>query len=60
MSGPGFTSKVTRKVLVRVDLHRKLAVILCKTKDGKSLHLEADYQTLEKIHDEIRKQLEIP
>ena len=58
MSRPDFTFKITHKVEVRVDLHRKLGVVSCETKDGKSIQIEADYQTLEKIHDEIRKQLE--
>ena len=58
MSHPDFTFKISHKVEVRVDLHRKLGVVSCQTKDGKSIQLEADYQTLEKIHNEIRKQLE--
>jgi len=54
------TLEITPNVDVRPDFHRKRAVISCKTKDGKSIHLEADFQTLFKIHDEIRKQLEAP
>ncbi len=51
-----FNFKISDKVRVHVDLERKRAVILCETDDGKSLKLEADYQTINRIHDEIRKQ----
>ena len=54
MSHP-LTFKISRKVGVHADYHRKRVVISCKTEDGRSIHLEADYQRLEKIHDEIRK-----
>ena len=50
--------KITDKVQVHVELDRKRAVISCETQDGKSLNLEASYQTLEKIHQEIQKQLD--
>jgi hypothetical protein len=46
------------KVGIRADFARKRAVISCETKDGKPIHRKADFQKLEKIHDEIRKQLE--
>jgi hypothetical protein len=42
-----------------VDFARKQAVILCETQDGKLVQLEASYRTINKIHDEIRKQMEI-
>ena len=58
MSQPDFTFKITHKVEVHVDFQRMLAVISCQTSDGKSIRLETDYPTLEKIHEEIRKQLE--
>jgi len=58
MSHPDFVFKITRKVGVHADYDQKRVVISCETKDGKTIHLEADYQTLEKMHDEIRKQLE--
>ena len=51
-----FNFKISDKVRVHVDLERKRAVISCETDDGKSLKLEADYQTINRIHDEIRKQ----
>jgi hypothetical protein len=60
MSRQDFTLEIARNVDVRPDFHRKRAVISCETKDGRSIHLEADFQTLFKIHDEIRKQLEAP
>ena len=52
MSHPDFAFKVSHKVEVRIDLHLKLGVVSFETKDGKSIQLEADYQTLEKIHNE--------
>lgn len=51
-----FNFKISDKVRVHVDLERKRAVISCETDDGKSLKLEADYQTINRIHDEICKQ----
>jgi hypothetical protein len=50
--------KITDKVQVHLELGRKRAVISCETEDGRSLDLEADYQTLEKIHQEIQKQMD--
>jgi len=41
-------------VQIRLDTKRN-AVILFETKDGKSVRLEADYQTIDKIHDQIQK-----
>ena len=58
MSRPDFTFKITHKVGVHLDLQRNRAVISCETKDGKLIRLEADQQTLEKIHEEILRQLE--
>ena len=58
MSHPDFVFKITQKVGVHADYDQKQVVISFETKDGKTIHLEADYQTLEKMHDEIRKQLE--
>ncbi len=49
MSRPDFTFEITRKVGVHADFHRKRAVISCETKDGKSIHLEADFETLERF-----------
>ena len=54
MSQP-LTFKITPKVGVHADYRRKRVVISCETEDGRSIRLEADYQTLEKIHDEIGK-----
>jgi len=58
MSHPDFTSKIARKVSFDADFHRHRAVISCETEDGKSIHLDADFKTLEKIHQEIQKRLE--
>ena len=54
MSHP-LTLKITSKVGIHADFPRKRVVISCETEDGKSICLEADYQTIEKIHEEIRK-----
>ena len=56
MAHSGFNFTISDKVQVHVDIARKRAVISCETDDGKSLKLEADYQTINRIHDEIRKQ----
>ena len=56
MAHSDFIFKISDKVKVHVDIARKRAVISCETDDGKSLKLEADYQTINRIHDEIRKQ----
>jgi len=55
-----FTFKITSKISVQFVPHKGHPgiVISCETKDGKSIHLEADHQTLEKIHEEIRKLIE--
>jgi hypothetical protein len=53
---PDFSFKITDQVRVHVDLARNRAVLSCETDDGKLLHLEVAYQTINKIHDEIRKQ----
>jgi len=58
MSHQALTFEITDKVGIRSKLARHRAVISCETKDGKSIRLEADFKTLEKIHEEIRKQLE--
>ena len=58
MSHPDFVFEITRKVRVDADLHRHRAIILCETKDGKSIHLDADLKTLEKLHEEIQKRIE--
>jgi len=58
MSHPDFTFEITPKVSVDADFHKRRAVISCETKDGKSIHLDADFKTLEKIHKEIQKRLE--
>ena len=58
MTPKALTFEITAKVDICADFARKRAVISCETNDGKPLHLKADFQTLEKIHDEIRNQLE--
>ena len=59
MMRPDFRFKITDDVRLRVDFARKQEVILCETHDGKSVQLEASHDTINKIHDEIRKQMEI-
>jgi len=54
MAHRDLTFKITDKVQIRLDTKRN-AVILFETKDGKSVRLEADYQTIDKIHDQIQK-----
>ena len=58
MKHPDLKFEITRKAHVEVDFQRHRAVISCQTKDGKSIHLDADFETLGKIHDEIQKRLE--
>ena len=50
--------KITDKVQVDLEFSRNRAAISCETESGRSLALEADYQTLDKIHQEIQKQLD--
>ena len=59
MPRPDFRFKITDNVRLHVDFARKQAVILCETHDGKLVQLEASHHTINKIHDEIRKQMEI-
>ena len=54
MSDRDLPFKITDKVRIHLDTERN-AVILVETRDGKSVQLEADYQTISKIHDEIQK-----
>jgi len=54
MADRDFTFKITDKVRIHLDTERN-AVILVETRDGKSVQLEADYQTISKIHDQIQK-----
>jgi hypothetical protein len=58
MEYPDFSFTINEKVRVHVDFARKRVMISCETYDGKSLHLETDYQTINRIHDELHKQLE--
>ena len=57
MLRPDFSFSIKNKVRVHIDFARKLAVISCETQDGKSLQLEATYETIDKLHQEIQKQL---
>ena len=57
MARPDFVFKISREIKVRADLGRQRVVISCVTEDGKSLELEADYQALDRIHQEIQKHL---
>jgi hypothetical protein len=54
MAHRDFTFKITDKVRIHLDTKRN-AVILFETIDGKSVQLEADYQTIDKIHEQIQK-----
>ncbi len=58
MSRPDFKFFITGKVGITADFSRKRAVISCESKDGKTIRLDVDFPTLEKLHEEIRKQLE--
>jgi hypothetical protein len=58
MQHPDYSFKITENVQVRIDPSLKRAVISCETDDRKSLHLEANYKTLDKIHQEIRDRLD--
>ena len=57
MKDPNLRFKISRKIGIHVDLHRKRVVISCVTKDGKSVHLETSYEVIDHIHQEIQKQL---
>ena len=59
MTRPDYVFKITGEIRVRPDLHRGRVVLSCMTEDGKSLYLETDYQALERIHQEIQKQLTV-
>ena len=50
--------QITHKVRTRIDFENNRAVISCNTKDGKTLDLETDLQTLDKINAEVRRQLD--
>ncbi|MBL6618556.1 MAG: hypothetical protein ISP45_31405 [Reyranella sp.] len=57
---PGtLTFKVTGDVRVRADLQQSRVVISFVSEDGKVINLESGYQTLERIHQEVTKQLAI-
>lgn len=58
MSRQDFSFEITRVVRVDVDLRRHRALISCETKDGKSIHLDADLNSIEKIHEKIESRLE--
>jgi len=57
MSDPELESEITRKVHVDADFDRHRAVISCETKEGKSIHLDVDFETLQDIHDQIQERL---
>ena len=50
--------RITGKVKVQFDFAGRKAVISCKTKEGPTLDLETDLETLDKINAEVRRQLE--
>jgi hypothetical protein len=49
---------IAGKVKVQFNFARRTAVISCKTKEGTTLDLETDLETLDKINAEVRRQLE--
>ena len=51
--------RVTDDVELHADLDRKRVIISFVTEDAQVLSIEADYQTLDRIHQEIVKQLDI-
>jgi hypothetical protein len=53
---PTMHFKITHNVQINVDLSRQRVVISCETTDGKSLHLEANYKIIDRIHGEIESQ----
>ena len=57
MKHPDFVFKIINNTQVDVDFHRKRVVISCTTKDGKSVHLETDYETIEQLQQQIQQQL---
>jgi len=52
MTPPELHFKISDEIEGHADLHRKRVVISCTTTDGKSLHLETDYEALDWIHQE--------
>jgi hypothetical protein len=58
MSKPDFDFKLTHDADVQVELDGKRISISCKTDKGKWVRLEGNVQTFEKLHDELRKQLD--
>ena len=58
MSKPDFDFKLTHAADVQVELDGKLISISWKTDKGKCVRLEGDVQTFEKLHDELRTQLD--
>ena len=58
MSKPDFDFKLTHDADLQVELDGKRISISCKTDKGKRVRLEGDVRTFEKLHDELRKQLE--
>jgi len=58
MAHPNFSFKITDRVQVHVDFDRKRVVVSCETDDGNLLDLDLGYQTINQIHDELRKQME--
>jgi len=57
MSHPDLRFVITQKVSVHADFHRKRAQISCETEDGKSIRLDVDFPTLEKLHAQIQREL---
>lgn len=49
---------ITGKVKVQFDFAGRKAVISCRTKEGSTLDLETDLETLDEINAEVRRQLD--
>jgi hypothetical protein len=56
MSRPNYTFKISDNVSANTDFARKRATIWCMTKDGKSIKLELDLPTLEKLREQLENQ----
>ena len=58
MSSKKEAFQITRLIKMHINLADRRAVISCKAKGGKTIDLEADLQTLDKINAEVRRQLD--
>ena len=56
MLRPNYTFKISDNVSAHADFVRKRATISCMTKDGKSIKLELDLPTLEKLREQLENE----